>query len=127
LHNAVLVVDDDDGVRAIIGAVLERLGYVALIASDGAEAMRLFNQHLDTIQVVLLDLTMPGLSGEATLQQMRALKPTQRVIVISGYSPQDTKERCVALGGPTEFMPKPFEIKTLISKLSPPKPTVSPG
>ncbi len=66
---------------------------------------------------MLLDLTMPGLSGEQTLRAMRDRNARQRVIVMSGYSEQDTMARCAQMGV-TDFIAKPFEVDTLLRKLN---------
>ena len=92
-----------------------RHGLTALVAADGEEALRLYQTQTAPVTAVLLDLTMPGISGEETLRRLRKLNPTQRVIVMSGYSEQDTMRRCADLGV-HEFMAKPFELTTLMAK-----------
>ncbi len=101
----ILVVDDDAGVRQVTLDLLERFGYEALGAPDGAMALQVFEaNHFDC---VLLDLTMPGMSSEETLRQLRALTPNLRVILMSGYSEQDAAARFgnLRLDG---FLQKPF-------------------
>ena len=116
-RGTVLVIDDEDAVRVIAGAALRRHGFEALIAADGEEGLKIFQSQPAPPLAILLDLTMPGISGEETLRRLRQISPTQRVIVMSGYSEEDTMRRCADLGV-TEFMPKPFELATMIGKLS---------
>jgi two-component system cell cycle sensor histidine kinase/response regulator CckA len=117
LSGTALVVDDEDPVRDIIGRVLRRHGMKPVLASSGEEALQLYADHNDHFDLVLLDLTMPGLSGEQTLRALRERNAGQRVMVMSGYSEQDTMSRCAQLGV-TDFIAKPFEVDVLLSKLN---------
>ncbi len=114
-RGSVLIVDDEEPVRNVAAAALRRLGLAPIVACDGIEALQLFASQPTPPLAVLLDLTMPGLSGEETLRRLRAQNPTLRVIVMSGFSEQDTMQRCAALGV-DEFMAKPFELTTLMAK-----------
>jgi CheY-like chemotaxis protein len=112
----VLVVDDEEPVRAVLGTVLRHHGMNAILAVSGEEALRLYADHQNSVDLVMLDLTMPGLSGEETLRAMRMRNPAQRALVMSGYSEQDTMARCAALGA-VDFIAKPFELPALMKKL----------
>jgi CheY-like chemotaxis protein len=116
LRGNILVVDDEDVVRDILGTVLRRHGLTPILASSGEEALQVYDQFQNNIPLVILDLTMPGLSGEETLRELRQRNPGQRVLVMSGYSDQDIVRRCTALGL-TDFIAKPFELPTLLKKL----------
>jgi CheY-like chemotaxis protein len=118
-RGSVLIVDDEEPVRIVAAAALRRHGLAPIVASDGNEALRLYSEQPTPPLAVLLDLTMPGLSGEETLRRLRVLNPTLRVIVMSGYSEQDTMRRCADLGV-SDFMAKPFELSTLLAKFAPP-------
>ena len=82
----VLVADDDEWVRALAVTILERAGFRTLTAKDGREAVEMFRRHASDIDVVLLDLTMPELSGEEAMAAIRHLKPTVPVVLSSGYN-----------------------------------------
>jgi CheY-like chemotaxis protein len=82
----VLVVDDQPAVRETARHALERAGYSVLLASGGAQAVELMGRHADEIRLILLDMTMPGLSGEQTLERLRAIRPAIPIVVSSGYS-----------------------------------------
>jgi len=86
----VLVMDDEDAVRKIIGAQLQSLGYVVTPAADGEEAIRLYTEAAsdgNRFDAVILDLTVPGgLGGRETIRRLRDLDPGVRGIVVSGYS-----------------------------------------
>jgi signal transduction histidine kinase/CheY-like chemotaxis protein len=118
LHGTALVVDDEPAVRDVLAAVLRRHGMTTLLAANGHEALRRFGECENKVDLVLLDLMMPGLSGEETLRVMRSMNHAQRIVVMSGFSEPDARTRCEELGV-TEFIEKPFELQTLMAKLKP--------
>jgi PAS domain S-box-containing protein len=103
----VLVVDDEDAVREPCLQLVRRLGFDTLAASDGLQGLALVRKHGDEIACVLLDLTMPGMDGVATLLMMRRLRPGLRVILSSGYGEQDVMER-FGVERPDAFLQKPY-------------------
>jgi PAS domain S-box-containing protein len=112
----VLVVDDDETVRIVTGAILERAGYRVLMASDGKEAVDIFTRRQHEIALVLLDMTMPVMGGEEAFSKLRHVSPNVQVILSSGYSEQEATNRFVGKGL-AGFVQKPFDAKTLLSKL----------
>jgi CheY-like chemotaxis protein len=86
----ILVMDDEEMVRDVIGLILDNLGYKANLAKDGKEAVKKFTEaqgNGDRIDLVILDLTVPGgMGGKECLQQLRLLDPNIKAIVSSGYS-----------------------------------------
>ncbi|MGZ5967565.1 MAG: response regulator [Polyangiales bacterium] len=109
---SVLVVDDEQDLREVIGDLLDAEGYDVTTAASGDEALRLARaRHFD---VVTRDLRMPGLSGRDTIAALRRIDPRTVPIVVSGYAtPEDTKA-CRVLGA-FDVLPKPFDIERLIS------------
>jgi signal transduction histidine kinase/CheY-like chemotaxis protein len=103
----VLVVDDEPSVRAVATRMLERLGFSVLVANDGRAGVDIFHAHADTIACVLLDLTMPHLSGEQTLEAIRRIRPDTRVVLMSGYDEQELSAH-FAGQGVAGFLHKPF-------------------
>ena len=81
----VLIVDDEPLVRRHVRMVLEQCGYTVLEAEDGRSALELFRRERDRIALILLDLSMPGMSGQEVLPQVRALEPAVPVVVFTGY------------------------------------------
>jgi len=107
----VLVIDDEAGVRQVATRMLERLGYRVVAAASGQEGLdRLAAQP--EINCVLLDLTMPGLSGEETLHRIRERRPGLSVIIASGYSAQEVRERLGELPV-LAVLQKPFTLAVL--------------
>jgi CheY-like chemotaxis protein len=82
----VLIVDDEAIVRQMARKALERHGYSVLVAYDGLAAIQIFKRHPGKIDLAILDLSMPGMSGEETLPELRKIRPEVKVLVSSGYS-----------------------------------------
>ena len=108
----VLVVDDEEIVRVTTRSVLEHAGFQVLIANDGASALEIFRAQHERIGAVLLDLSMPNLSGEATLRELQRIDPKVRVVLTSGYSEPETTERFASLGV-ANFLRKPSTAKEM--------------
>jgi two-component system cell cycle sensor histidine kinase/response regulator CckA len=109
----VLVVDDEEAVREVIHSVLEVAGFDTLIAKDGNTAVELFRANGAEIGLVLLDLSMPGLSGEQTFEELRRMDPTVRVLLSSGYSEAEATRRFVGRGL-AGFIQKPYRPEQLV-------------
>jgi signal transduction histidine kinase/CheY-like chemotaxis protein len=114
--DTVLVIDDEDGVRAVAARLLERAGWTVLTAADGRSGIDLFQASVDAIGCVLLDLTMPHMSGEQVFHELRRIKPDARIILSSGYSEEHATSRFsgYALAG---FLHKPFTPDELRDKI----------
>jgi two-component system cell cycle sensor histidine kinase/response regulator CckA len=80
----ILVVDDDRAVRTLVGAFLKRAGFSVLTASDGAEAVSIFQQHREKIKLMLTDVTMPEMDGLQLADAVLTLSPQLPVIFMSG-------------------------------------------
>jgi len=118
LQGTVLLVDDEPAIRRVTVHALRAMGLKALEAADGQAALAIYRAQATPIDLVLLDLMMPGLTGEETLRLLREINPAVRVIVMSGFSEGETMQRCSALGV-LGYLPKPFEIADLVARLRP--------
>ena len=103
-HGTLLVVDDDQSVRAVSREMAQRLGFHVLEAMDGLEGVEIFTRRSAEITAVFLNLTMPTLDGREACQRIRALAPGMPVILSSGYQ-ADVGEDIQGLAG---FLPRPF-------------------
>lgn len=103
----VLVVDDEELVRHVAASTLEYYGYRILVAADGTEAVKRFAAEPDSIHLVLLDLTMPGMSGEETLRELQGIRPQVRVLLSSGYDQDEATQRFSGKGL-AGFLKKPY-------------------
>jgi PAS domain S-box-containing protein len=112
----VLLVDDEEGLRSLMAQALEAAGCVVFQASDGEEGVDQFRAHARDIDVTLLDLTMPKLSGEEVFQEILEMRPDACVILCSGYTEDDVVRQFAGrrLAG---FIEKPFRPSELIEKI----------
>ncbi|MBI2422550.1 MAG: response regulator [Candidatus Hydrogenedentes bacterium] len=108
----ILVIDDDEPIRKFVGQALGLCGYTVLTAADGLEGTTLFAQDPDKISLVLLDMTMPVMSGEETFQELRRLRPDVKIIFSSGFSEQDTVPHSISKGA-AAFIQKPYLVAEL--------------
>ena len=112
----VLMVDDDESVLEVGSETLERAGFDVIRVTDAPEAIEIFRLRADEIQLVLLDRTMPAMSGEETLERLRKIRPDVRIVLVSGYSEASTRESFVGKGL-AGFLHKPFLPRMLIRKV----------
>jgi PAS domain S-box-containing protein len=112
----VLVVDDEPAIRRALGKMLGRIGFEALEAPGGAEAIELYRSNPGRIRAAIVDLTMPHVDGVETLRALRRLDPGAYVVIASGYAEGEAEAR---LGGerPDAFMQKPFGLVALRERL----------
>lgn len=111
-----LVVDDEQQVRELMVEILNLLGHKTFSAVDGKEAMEIFNNNPD-IDIVALDLTMPEMDGVETFQRMIQIKPDVKVILCSGYSPEEIKVRFTKGCIPAAFLKKPYGLSAFESAI----------
>ena len=116
-QGTVLVVDDEPMVREMARDLLESAGFSVLECRDGLEAVELYRKRRDEIDAVILDMTMPGMSGAEALDVIRGIDPGSRVILTSGYDREDTASYLRALER-VEFLQKPYRARTLLAKLA---------
>jgi PAS domain S-box-containing protein len=111
----VLLVDDEEGVRTIGSEMLSALGFDVITAVDGRDALQKFREHRD-IGMVILDLTMPQMDGEQCFRELKAMDPTLRIFMSSGFSEHDVTTK-FAGKGLAGFIPKPYKLSDLSRKL----------
>ncbi len=112
---SVLVVDDDLHVRAATRQLLELVGFTVLEAPDGASALRAFSAHPE-LRLVLLDATMPEMSGEEVIRELRRLRPGVPVVVVSGDAQGVVMQR-FGRDQPGAWLAKPFTVSELVEVL----------
>ena len=112
----ILLVEDELGVRQLVREMLHRLGYKILQASGGAEAIRLFEQHQGSIDLLLTDVIMPQMSGRELAERLQALRPSLKVLYISGYT-DDMLAHHGVLESNVFLLQKPFAPDELAIKL----------
>jgi CheY-like chemotaxis protein len=113
----VLLADDDPAVREIATLMLEQAGYTVWVAEDGRQAVEMFRAHRGEVRLVVLDMTMPVMSGEEAFLEIRELAPDIPVILSSGYNEQDSTARFVGRGL-AGFIQKPYRYQALVEKIA---------
>jgi len=112
----ILVVDDDDSVRRLLDRGLKQHGFETRLAGDGLQALTVYRRHLGEIDLVLLDVQMPGLDGPQTLAALRRENPAVRCCFISGHSGTYSEEELLGLGA-LHYFRKPFLLGELAARL----------
>jgi CheY-like chemotaxis protein len=109
-------VDDEDVVLEVGSQILRELGYTVLTAGSGKEALEIYAANRDKIDVVVLDMIMPGMGGGETYDSIKALKLDVKVLLSSGYSIMG-EASAILKRGCQGFIQKPFTMKSFSEKL----------
>ncbi len=113
-HETILLVEDDENVRVLIGEELRKCGYRIVEARNGVEACLVATPYIKKLRLLLTDIVMPGMSGVELARNLRVIKPGLKVLFISGY----TDDIGVGAGGPgTLYLQKPFTPEVLAEKV----------
>ena len=115
-REVVLIVDDEEIVRHTARAALQRYGYSPEATANGEDAIRIYSERGKEISLVLLDLTMPGLSGEETAKGLLRINPDCNILLSSGYNERDAV-RLLAGIKICGFLQKPYTAATLAAKV----------
>jgi two-component system cell cycle sensor histidine kinase/response regulator CckA len=110
-HETILLVEDEPAVRQLFSQALMRAGYRVHEARNGNEAMQLFEQHGDSVDLVLTDMRMPFMGGADLARELRSRRQTLKLLCISGY-PGGTD-----LEFSDDFLAKPFSRDELLAKV----------
>lgn len=115
-HGTVLVVDDEKSFLNVASIILKRSGFVVCTAEDGKKAIDCFGENHEKVVAILLDMSMPGMSGEETFAELQKIDDNVPVFLCSGFPEQDAVKHFSG-GGLAGFLQKPFQIDTLLSAL----------
>ena len=113
----VLIVDDENIVRELIKGVLVEEGIEVLKAVDGYEAIKIFSRHSEEIDLVILDMIMPGIKGDEVLRELREIRSNVKILISSGFMSEDQREklRKYKVDG---FLDKPYKDKDVIAAIT---------
>lgn len=111
-NESILIVDDEPEILEIGREILEAIGYSVYSASSGSQALEIYETCCDRIDLVILDMVMPGMSGEQVFDHLKRINPDVRVLISSGYSQRGPVERVLKKGG-SGFIQKPFKLQLL--------------
>lgn len=114
-RETVLLVDDESAVRSLAERILRRQGYQVFGAEDGAEALRIADALVGPIDILVTDLSMPGMTGAELARRLAEARPAVRVIVMSGYTEDALEDDAGASGW--IFLEKPFSPDMLLARV----------
>ncbi len=114
----VLVVEDEPVVAAVAQALLTRSGYTVLTAGNGASALRTLQEHQAMVDLILLDMTMPGMTTQEIVPALRALSPAVPILLTSGYASSEEVRRMLGDGTVQGFLGKPYQVRELVDEIS---------
>ncbi len=112
----ILIVEDEEALRELAQLVLSELGYNVLVATNGVEALRLTQQHKDSLSLVVSDVVMPQMSGRELAEKLRVLLPNLQLLFVSGYTDDAVIRRGVSRAN-FPFLQKPFTPTSLARKV----------
>ena len=93
-------------------AALEQYGYTVLLAADGEEALEVYREERDRIDLIILDLSMPHLSGREVLERLQPMAPSTKIVVSSGHA-ENGQSRYLSKLGVADFVSKPYDADSL--------------
>jgi two-component system, cell cycle sensor histidine kinase and response regulator CckA len=100
---SILVVDDEASLVQLVTMILRQSAYTVLSASSGVEALMVYSSYRTEVDLVLTDIMMPGMNGIELAQRIRALKPTVKILLMSGFTPDN-----IEVPGDLPLLKKPF-------------------
>lgn len=112
-QETVLLVDDDQMVRELCAKVLKNAGYKVIEASDGESALKVYEENSEKIDLVILDLIMPGMGGKKCLQRLVKFNPSVKVVIASGYY-DETQDGFMMSEFAKGFVAKPYDVKQML-------------
>ena len=110
----VLVIDDEKSVREVVQEILGSEGIEVITAVNGQTGVTIYQQRRHEIDLILLDLSMPGMSGVETYAHLRQINPNVPIVLTSGYSETESLSRFKKDNRLSGFIQKPFHMRTLI-------------
>ena len=112
-----MVVDDEELVCNMVGDMLEGMGYLVTRFTEPTKALSFYREHASAVDLVIVDMMMPRMSGRELFLALRELHPGVRVLLASGYSLQGEAQAALEQGA-LGFLQKPFERTTLARKVA---------
>jgi DNA-binding NtrC family response regulator len=117
LGEVILLVEDEEMLLDLLQVFLEENGYNVLVARDGMEAVEIYEKHAGEIKVVLSDMGLPKLGGWEAFRRMKAINPSVRCILASGYFDPDLRADMIKEGA-LDFVQKPYVPNVILSYIT---------
>ena len=110
-HETILVIEDEKIIRNLVKRILKKYGYNVLTSSDGKKGLEVYKENKDSIDIILLDLTMPEMSGQMVFEEMLKIDPNVKVMISSGHGEEETRKGILSLA--KGYVKKPYKIDEL--------------
>ena len=115
-HETVLIVDDEEALRDQGREMLNKYGYTTITAESGEKAIEIYKRGKDRIDLVIMDIGMPGMGGYKCLEQLFKIDPEIKVIVASGYATGGRGKEMIKFGA-ADFISKPYRFTDMLKKV----------
>ncbi len=115
-NEKILVVDDEEQIRALAKDILENFGYSVVLAESGSEAVKIYKENKENIDMVLLDMIMPKMSGKRTFEKLKEINPDIKTLLSSGFSQAGRVQELLS-DGVRDFIQKPYQVSELMLKV----------
>lgn len=112
----VLIVDDEYNIRSMMKEIMEMNGFRVFTAGNGRDGVEIFQRNQSRVDLVILDMVMPVMDGRTAFLEMRKIKPSQKIYIISGYSSKEDMDEILKKGA-IGYMRKPFQVNEIIAKV----------
>lgn len=112
----ILVIDDEEVLRVLSQSILKECGYIVTVAEDGFKGVDLYRKNNDGIDLIILDMSMPGISGKETFIELKQINPEVKILLASGFIKDDRIQDLLNLGL-EDFIQKPFDFIELSEKV----------
>ena len=116
MEGMVLLVEDEEHIRIVFHDALHDIGVRVVGAASGEDGVEMYRQHKDEVRLVVLDLSLPGISGEETLKLLKEINPGVRVVVSSGFPHEDVTKK-FSDQGVEGYLQKPYNWTTLTESM----------
>jgi DNA-binding NtrC family response regulator len=113
----IMLVEDEEMVSNMVSRILDSFGHKVIVCKDGKDALELYRNTWKSIDLVILDLVMPKMSGKDTFQAMKLINPKVKVLLASGFSIDGEAQSVLKLGA-TGFIQKPFNMNDLSKSIT---------
>ena len=108
--------DDEDSILRLGAQILSNFGYTVLTAPDGESALDLYREEEEHIDLIILDLIMPGMGGTQCLEELMKINPRARVLIASGHFPDESTEMILKTNA-KGFITKPYELREMLKRI----------
>ena len=112
----ILVVDDEETVAKFITEMLKNKGYIVTTLNSSRQALTYFDDHRDSVNLIITDQTMPEMTGAELAQSVLSINPNMKIFIVTGYSEEIDSERAYQLGI-KEYLAKPLRLSDLAEKV----------